>query len=273
MLKKINKIIFIINCLFQIQKHSPKERLNNFSKLLQAYWKVKNNNLSNQEKYIFSELENYRRELLISNIKINYEFFGTSDTRKVSDIVKRASSNEKWSKFYYLISQNISANNILEIGTNVGISGQYFLQSLIDNNEAGNRYFLTFEGEKDLCKIADERFEKIAQNKLDYEIIEGLFDNTLKKTLDKKQKKFDLVFIDGNHNFEATLNYFKIVKNYTNENSVFIFDDINWSKDMMRAWNLLKRNRSIAVDMHKIGILIFSDKITKSQMEKLYLGF
>lgn len=191
----------------------------------------------------------------------------------MSDIVKRASSNEKWSKFYYLISQNISANNILEIGTNVGISGQYFLQSLIDNKEAGNRYFLTFEGEKDLCKIADERFEKIAQNKLDYEIIEGLFDNTLKKTLDKKQKKFDLVFIDGNHNFEATLNYFKIVKNYTNENSVFIFDDINWSKDMMRAWNLLRRNRSIAVDMHKIGILIFSDKITKSQMEKLYLGF
>ena len=48
----------------------------------------------------------------------------------VAEVAGRAASPEIWTKFFYRLSQASSIKNILEIGTNLGISGQYFVKAL-----------------------------------------------------------------------------------------------------------------------------------------------
>ena len=38
--------------------------------------------------------------------------------------------SKKWTSFFYELSKTKNVNNILEIGTNLGVSGQYFLKGL-----------------------------------------------------------------------------------------------------------------------------------------------
>src|SRR5690606_17020814 len=47
---------------------------------------------------------------------------------------------------------------------------------------------------------------------------------------------FDLLYIDGNHQKEATLSYFEKLLPTVHNDSVMIFDDIHWSRDMEEAW-------------------------------------
>ena len=58
-----------------------------------------------------------------------------------------------------------------------------------------------------------------------YEILEGLYENTFSKILNKKIK-FNIVFIDGNHKKEETLMYFEHLKSIMSIPSIMILDDI-----------------------------------------------
>ena len=62
-----------------------------------------------------------------------------------------------------------------------------------------------------------------------------------------KQSNWDLVFFDGHHDKEATLNYFNQLLPTTHNDSVFIFDDIHWSKGMTQAWEIIKKHPQVTV--------------------------
>jgi hypothetical protein len=46
----------------------------------------------------------------------------------------------------------------------------------------------------------------------------------------------DFMFVDGHHDQRATLRYFEMALNYLADDSLAVFDDINWSDGMDRAW-------------------------------------
>jgi predicted O-methyltransferase YrrM len=53
-----------------------------------------------------------------------------------------------------------------------------------------------------------------------------------------------MVFIDGHHQYQPTLDYFEMIYPKCNKNEIIIFDDILWSTGMRRAWEELKQDRS-----------------------------
>jgi predicted O-methyltransferase YrrM len=67
------------------------------------------------------------------------------------------------------------------------------------------------------------------------------------------------VFVDGNHQKEATLRYFKLCLPKVHENSLLIFDDIYWSRGMKEAWNEIKAHPevTVTVDLFWIGLVYF----------------
>jgi predicted O-methyltransferase YrrM len=75
----------------------------------------------------------------------------------------------------------------------------------------------------------------------------------------------DLVFFDGNHNKEATLRYFEKLLPKAHNNSLFIFDDIYWSKDMTEAWELIKNHPkvTVTVDTFFWGFVFFRKEQVK----------
>ena len=83
------------------------------------------------------------------------------------------------------------------------------------------------------------------------------FDDYFKNEI--ANKNFDLVYIDGNHTYGATSNYFNELLKITNENSILIFDDIYWSEEMAKVWQEIKNHAAVtlSIDLYKMGLIFF----------------
>ena len=74
-----------------------------------------------------------------------------------------------------------------------------------------------------------------------------------------KTESPQLIFIDGNHQKEATLKYFERLLTIAHNDSVFIFDDIHWSIGMEEAWEEIKNHPAVTVtiDTYFWGFVFF----------------
>ena len=79
----------------------------------------------------------------------------------------------------------------------------------------------------------------------------------------------DLIFIDGHHQMQPTLAYFKRLKQCANNNTIFIFDDIHWSPDMEKAWIeiIADKDVSLSVDLFFLGIVFIRKELSKQHFE------
>ncbi len=232
---------------------------------------VKSADFTDEDRQTFQNCENYRTELLRDETLISYEIFGSDKTAMVKDICKNAASGKKWCEFLYFLSKKNKSSTILEIGTNLGISGCYVLESIKKNSMAR---FVTMEGLPQLCEIAGKQFSSIASPSK-YDIREGLFDATFPELL-KENIFFDLLFIDGNHRKDATIAYFKSLKAKVKSPAIFVFDDINWSPEMKEAWELIKNDTSVnfTIDLYKQGIAIIDEQESEKNLHfTLHLAY
>jgi len=85
-----------------------------------------------------------------------------------------------------------------------------------------------------------------SQNLTNIEVLTGDFSNIIPSL---PQESFDIIFIDGNHSKEATLKYFEMLLPKANNDSVFIFDDIYWSKGMTEAWQKVTQHPKVTVSI------------------------
>ena len=92
--------------------------------------------------------------------------------------------------------------------------------------------------------------------------------NTLKTQL-SKLKRVDFAFIDGNHSYDATIDYFNNIINYTDKNSVLVLDDIYWSREMTKAWEEIKKNPNVSstIDLYYLGIVFLNHELTKQHFK------
>jgi predicted O-methyltransferase YrrM len=218
--------------------------------------------LISDQKTDFSAVVNLRNHLKKDFRKIEVTDFGAgakannAKTRTISNIIRFSSKNKK---YYELISNIIDFyqyKNILELGTSLGISSAYM--SISKSNPA----ITTFEGCPNTLEIAKENFTKLQIENIN--AIVGNIDNTLPAYL-MHILDFDLVYIDANHRFAPTLVYFELLKQKAKPNSCIIFDDIYWSAEMTKAWQVIKADKTVSVslDFFEIGIVFFRENIEK----------
>lgn len=145
------------------------------------------------------------------------------------------------------IVEGYGAKRVLELGTNTGFSGSYFVS--VNGVE-----LTTIEGSDALCNIADKNMRRISPK---YRIMNNLFDDAIDQLI-QENAKFDCVFIDGQHEKEATLHYAERVKPLMEKNAIYIFDDIYWSDDMNEAWKELVYTKDFfkAVDLFAVGVCV-----------------
>lgn len=196
------------------------------------------------------------QKLLFSNQNcINITDYGKgssvfkSNVRKVCDIAKIAGITQKKAALLLRMADYFNMNNILEIGTSVGL-GTSVLS--IGNPDA---QIVTLEGCKKTAEVAIALFSQNHLNNI--ELVVGNFNETLSDVL--KNRQFDLIYFDGNHQKEATLNYFNQCLETVNNNSIFIFDDIHWSPEMHLAWEEIKIHPkvTITIDTYFWGLIFF----------------
>lgn len=144
------------------------------------------------------------------------------------------------------IVEGAGCSRILELGTNTGFSGAYFVSG-------GNTHLTSVEGSDELCTIARKNISRVSDN---FTVVNALFDDAI-DDLAGAGATFDAVFIDGQHEEEATLHYARRVAPLMAEGALFIFDDIYWSRGMNNAWQQLLDDFGFAegADLFTVGLL------------------
>ena len=216
----------------------------------------------NTNYYALDDIAELRYELLDCNETINVKDFGAgskvmkSNVRKIKDIVKNSAISEKYGEMLFRLIEKFKPQTILELGTSLGMGTLY----LAKPNSRAKVY--TIEGCLETAKKAFDNFKEIeAQN---IKQIEGNINDKLPEFLNDIEN-LDFVYFDGNHQKEATLNYFKQCLQKAHNNTIFYFDDIHWSKGMEEAWEKIKAHKDITltVDLFFSGIVFFKKGLSK----------
>ncbi|MGZ3832089.1 MAG: O-methyltransferase [Mucilaginibacter sp.] len=217
-------------------------------------------------KDIYKEVESVRTQLLSDNQVITVTDLGAGSLvnnnrkKKISDIARNALKPPKLAQLIYRLVNDQKPENIIELGTCLGTTSLYL------RNAASDAELYTLEGCPETAGIAAEVFKKAGVGNIKQ--VTGNFDDTLPGVI-KGLDQLDFVFVDGNHQKQATLKYFEWCLPKVHENTLLIFDDIYWSEGMKEAWEIIKAHPKVTVtiDLFWIGLVYFK----KGQVKEDFL--
>lgn len=219
----------------------------------------------------FYEIENERKKFLknlksleVIDLGAGSKLFKKRKSRKISSIAKTALQKPKYARFLYRLVEFTKSKSILELGTSLGITTRY-----LSSGAGLDGHVITIEGSPEIASLAKSHFDNWKNNEI--ELYEGDFMDILKSN-DFKERKFDFVFIDGNHQRDAVLQYFDVIYSKLHGGSVVVIDDIHWSKDMMNCWKDLKNKKEVTLsfDVFQFGVLFFNKNLSKQNFRLRY---
>jgi predicted O-methyltransferase YrrM len=204
----------------------------------------------------YQSLNEYRKFLLNNKTSIEITDFGAgsrvfkSNTRAINQIAKNAGISPKRAELLFRIVNYFQPESILEIGTSLGLATSALSLG------SKNAKVITLEGCPNTINQCQLQLQKFNINNV--ECINTKFEDYL-KTYNLKPTTHNLIYFDGNHSKKATLEYFELLLPSITNDSVWIFDDIHWSKDMEEAWEIIKNHPKVKVtiDTFQWGIVFF----------------
>lgn len=207
------------------------------------------------DKKVYHQIEQARKRLLNDNKTITVTDLGAGShinnnrQKKISAIAKNALKPPGLAQLIYRLAKDVKPKTIIELGTCLGITTLY-LQAATPGAKT-----YTLEGCPQTAAVAAAMFK---QGKADIEQLTGNFDDTLYPLI-TSLPRLDFVYIDGNHQKDATLRYFEWCLPKVHENTLLIFDDIYWSQGMKEAWQTIKAHPqvTITIDLFWIGLVYF----------------
>lgn len=202
----------------------------------------------------FPSIEKLRKALLTNESRIEIKDFGagsrtnTSNDRSVKEMTKNASIDKKHGQLLAKIIEHYDVQEILELGTSLGLGSAYLASNA--------KHLTTIEGDRTTHELAVNNFEELNLNNIT--AVCSTFDEFLEQQSQDQLSKFDLVYIDGNHSYEATMNYFNQFADAVNNDAFLVFDDIRWSSGMEKAWQEIQASEKInvSIELMRMGIVV-----------------
>lgn len=214
------------------------------------------------------EVEEYRDELLNDKriIETNTAGAGSKTSKKtrleVRKISGKSSIKPKYGRLLYQLVEKYQPKTILELGTSLGISTAYMAAANTDAT------IITIEAIEEKQAIAKSYHKAYNLSNIQYQ--NGCFEDVLAKT--GTHKKYDFIFLDGDHDYQPTLKYFNMLKNHIHHDTIFVIDDIHWSKGMEAAWNKIKlaNEVTLSIDLYQMGLIFFKKELSKEHLRIRY---
>jgi len=214
----------------------------------------------------YAILKNYRNSLLKNNNTIEVTNFGAgskvfkSNKRQIAKITKTAGISPKRAKLLFRITHFFQPTTILEIGTSLGLA----TAALSLGNKKSQ--ITSLEGCPNTinqCKLQLQS-RSFGTTFYNIECINTEFSSYL-KNFQIPNSKFQLIYFDGNHSKQATLEYFELLLPTVTNETIWIFDDIHWSAEMEEAWETIKKNPKVTVtiDTFQWGFVFFRQEQPK----------
>ena len=212
----------------------------------------------------YRNIINYRKALSKDNTRIKVTDLGVGSRvmnqqeRLISNIAKNAGTTVKRAKLLFRLINYFKTKQILELGTSLGIA-TYAMH--LGNQKA---HINSIEGCPETSKFAEKQLQAFKAKNI------SLTTNDFKNAIENLNlNSYNLIFFDGNHQKEATLSYFDILLKTITNDTVFIFDDIYWSKKMTEAWHIIKTHHKVTVtiDTFYWGFVFFRKEQAKEHFK------
>lgn len=208
--------------------------------------------------YVFPKIESFRGKALKDKTTIAVTDFGTGKDRQrqIADIVSRSVTDSAKAQILFRLAWFTKAKTILELGTSLGFTTAYLASANVRST------VISLEGCPNLADYASHLHEKLHINNT--RLYTGDIAQTLPLVL-QTVSSIDLVFLDANHQYKPTLEYFDTLLPYIHEESIVVFDDIYWSPDMKRAWDTIiaREEVTISIDFFHFGVVFFRKNAPK----------
>ncbi len=210
---------------------------------------------------------------------------GRDVTRLIGELSRESSVDPFWGAVLFFLIRELKPVRCLEMGGLVGISTGYLCAAIglnhrdldaesrttnsgmtgkhdarpsifedsTDDPAAG--LVVTLEGDPTLSGIVQSNIAGLALSQYS-KVIDGRFADTLDSAADANGP-FDLAFVDGHHDGDATVEYFNTLKKYLTPSALVIFDDIAWSQGMRRAWKVVSADPEVCLSVaaNQFGII------------------
>ncbi|MBD0833079.1 O-methyltransferase [Aestuariibaculum sediminum] len=187
----------------------------------------------------YQKISDFKKHLLLKNESLTITDLGAGsnvckqNTRPLKHVAKYSGTTIKRAQLLYRLMNYLKIKSALELGTSLGIATQAMAL-------AKDLRITTVEG-------CTNTYHQAKKNLLPFKNI-TLVNSEFEAAINAlKNDTYDLIFFDGNHSKKATLKYFESLIKSKHNDSVFIFDDIYWSKDMTEAWETIKQHPEVKV--------------------------
>ena len=222
--------------------------------------------------YCFRDIERRREFLLACEDSLDVVDYGSAGSpeglhvqRRVCDIAKNHLESARVGQVLFRIVNFLHEEEkrplrILELGTSLGITTAY-LASPDSRNKV-----VTMEGSEAVLRVAQGVWKMLKLENIEW--IQGNIDDTLyniyigergkvKGERGKERGELDLVYVDANHTYDATMRYADFLLNRLTEKGILVLDDIHYSEQMERAWSELKADPRVttSMDLYHVGLL------------------
>jgi predicted O-methyltransferase YrrM len=208
-----------------------------------------------KEIQLLAKVEKIRGELLKSQESAHWKVYGTtSHTRgtervqlnegvdvgemSVKEQTPIISVPDALGRYIYDVVRVHKPAVCIELGTAFGVSALYITAALAANNNGG--YLFSIEGSAGYAKIAERTLQQLDMNNR-WEILVGSTQTRLPELL-AETERVDFAFIDADHSYEGTIWHFEQLLTKSVPGTILLFDDVNWSTDMLQAWDEIKRH-------------------------------
>ena len=240
--------------------------------------------------YIWGEIERCREKMLRDERELEFVDYGSAiksrslengseaayslefrDVRRVCDIARRSLAKRKYAQMLsrlvnWLGSPLLTSPSrggigdetledrkgltIIELGTSLGVTTAYMAAM-----DSRNRV-VTFEGCEAVANMAKENWKALNINNIECRV--GEIDV---EELVGDIEHLDVAFIDANHTYEGTCEYFDVLAGKVREKSVIVVDEIHYSEEMEKAWKAICADERVTstIDLYQMG-LVFFDK-------------
>jgi len=216
-------------------------------------------NLNYEDKAIEKE----RATLLRDNNNINLKDLGSGKDRSttIARIASKSLKKPKEAQLLAKIVRHFKVDHVIELGTSLGISTAYMARS---NREINIQ---SVEGSKEVLEVAIKVWDRLKIKSITP--IHSSFDDFITQIPFHKNS---LIYLDGNHTYNATIRYFNLFISNAKEGSIIIFDDIHWSKGMEKAWDEIIDDPRInlTIDLFELGIVFLGPRIEKEHFNLRY---
>jgi predicted O-methyltransferase YrrM len=146
-------------------------------------------------------------------------------------VARRDSTSKRRCQAMAALVASTGARSVVEMGTAVGISSAYLAAAL---EVSGGGRVITLDLSPQRHTVAGDLHERLGLADL-VETRTGSFADTLEAAL-ADAAPIDVLFIDGHHQHEPTVQYYEQARPHLAPGAVVIFDDIRWSDGMRTAW-------------------------------------